>query len=350
MSSDEKVTADRVCGCLVGGAVGDALGANVEFDSLDVIRERTGGGDVVDFLGGMYPAGSITDDTQMTLFTAEGLIRASQQHRADGVWEPVKALRRAYLRWLVTQTRLSKGDDQSGLLVNEPALHVRRAPGMTCMSALEEGGTGSPTHRRNNSKGCGGVMRASPIGVLADPTEAFEVAAAAAAITHGHPTGFLAAGAFAMVIHGLLRDTPLPRAIDEALEQLGAHGEAGETVRAIEAARALAATEPPTPEAVEQLGAGWIAEEALAIALFCALAAPSPRDALTLAVTHSGDSDSTGAICGNLLGAAGGVGALPAELLMGVEARALIDTVADDLYTAVVENRPLDIDRYPPRP
>jgi ADP-ribosylglycohydrolase len=350
MGSDEKVMADRVRGCLLGGAIGDALGANVEFDSLDVIRDRTGGGDVVDFLGGMYPAGSITDDTQMTLFTAEGLIRASQQHRADGVWEPVSALRRAYLRWLVTQTRRAAGDDQSGLLANESVLHARRAPGMTCVSALEEGGTGSTTNRRNDSKGCGGVMRVAPIGVLSDPTEAFELAAAAAAITHGHPTGFLAAGAFAAVIHGCLRDVPLPRAIDDALQELRVHADTTETVSAIEAACDLARNESPTPDAVEQLGGGWIAEEALAIALFCALAAPSPRDALTLAVTHSGDSDSTGAICGNVLGAAGGVGALPADLLNSVEARGLIEDVADDLYTAVVENRQLDIDRYPPRP
>ena len=66
------IAADRILGCLLGGAVGDALGAPVEFTSLRNIRAEHGDLGVRDFVAGAWPAGTFTDDTQMTLFTAEG--------------------------------------------------------------------------------------------------------------------------------------------------------------------------------------------------------------------------------------------------------------------------------------
>jgi len=90
----------------------------------------------------------------------------------------------------------------------------------------------------------------------------------------------------------------------------------------------------PVPETVEQIGQGWIAEEALAISVICALAFPDDfRRAVLLAVNHSGDSDSTGAITGNILGAFLGVGAIPPEWLDRLELRDEIGTIATDLHT-----------------
>jgi ADP-ribosylglycohydrolase len=84
---------------------------------------------------------------------------------------------------------------------------------------------------------------------------------------------------------------------------------------------------------VERVGLGWIAEECLAIAVHTLLAAAAvgPRRALTLSVTHSGDSDSTGAVCGNLVGAAYGAAALPADWLEQIEGRETLLRVADEL-------------------
>ena len=141
---------------------------------------------------------------------------------------------------------------------------------------------------------------------MESPAAAFEVAAEAAAITHTHPTGYLASGALAVIVQGLLHDHGLDESVERALVELRNRANSGETVDAIERARDLAG-DPPRAEIVEELGDGWIAEEALAIATYCALAADSPREALLLAVNHSGDSDSTGAICGNIVGAANGV-------------------------------------------
>jgi ADP-ribosylglycohydrolase len=97
-------------------------------------------------------------------------------------------------------------------------------------------------------------------------------------------------------------------------------------------AEALAGSPLAPAAAIAQLGQGWIAEEALAIAIYCTLVARSLRDGVILAVNHDGDSDSTGSIAGNLLGAMLGVEAIPAEWLEPLELRDVITQVADDLY------------------
>jgi ADP-ribosylglycohydrolase len=106
-----------------------------------------------------------------------------------------------------------------------------------------------------------------------------------------------------------------------------------ECLDAVTRAVALAGSgRAPSGEAVESLGEGWTGEEALAIAVYCALAARGDFVlGVILAVNHSGDSDSTGAICGNLLGTALGAGAIPAAWLADLELREELETLARDL-------------------
>ena len=73
--SEEATARERFLGCLLAGAAGDALGAPVEFDSLARIREKYGPQGIRDFAPAYGKLGAITDDTQMTLFTAEAMIR-----------------------------------------------------------------------------------------------------------------------------------------------------------------------------------------------------------------------------------------------------------------------------------
>jgi ADP-ribosylglycohydrolase len=121
---------DRYRGCLLGGGVGDALGAGIEFLSLAEIRQRYGPAGVTGYVPAYGRAGTITDDTQMTLFTAEGLLR--DRHQPPGSRDPAAALWRAYQRWLSTQY----GEPAEGWLSSQESLHHRRAPGTTCLSAL----------------------------------------------------------------------------------------------------------------------------------------------------------------------------------------------------------------------
>jgi ADP-ribosylglycohydrolase len=187
----------------------------------------------------------------------------------------------------------------------------------------------------------------APIGLAS--AESFALAVEAAAITHTHPTGYLAAGAFAQIITYVAGGAELLGAITSTRERTATEDGGGETVRGIEAALDLAAAQPvPNPEAVESLGGGWVADEALAITLYCALTATDFRRGVLVAVNHSGDSDSTGSMCGNLLGAALGVGAIPAEWIDGLAEAAVVEEVASDLVTHFVDGLRLpDIDRYP---
>ncbi|WP_329307211.1 ADP-ribosylglycohydrolase family protein [Streptomyces sp. NBC_01260] len=347
---NDSVRRARVRGCLLGGAIGDALGNPVEFLSLAGIRRAHGEQGVRGLTADEDGvAGRVTDDTQMTLFTAEGLIRAHSRAMLRGIGGAETAvIRHAYLRWLDTQNHPAppgrEGDDpvRTGWLRQQPWLYARRAPGNACLTGLTAGHTpdpmaplGEPGPVNTGSKGCGTVMRSAPFGLTGQNAGAsFGLAARCAQITHGHPTGAYAAGALAAIVSHLLDGDSLPGSVLRAMELLARHPGHEETTAALRAAFELAAQGAPSAEKVESLGAGWVAEEALAIAVYCALVLPRAAqvdEALLLSVNHSGDSDSTGAVCGNLLGAHHGDVHLPPSWLVLTEGRAVIAEVADDL-------------------
>lgn len=342
---------ERIRGCLLGGAIGDALGAPVEFWSREQIEQAVGPLGVREYLpvqfGASAGVGLVTDDTQMTLFTVEGLIRAHVRWTQRGICHPPSVVHHAYQRWLTTQ-ELSEPPG-AGLPVDDPRyvdgwlgqeawLYSRRAPGLTCLTSLSEGrGGGFGGVAGNSSKGCGGVMRSTPFGLMQwdDPAE---MSMACAALTHGHPTGQISSGALALIIGTLMGGRPLAAAVEVARDWAQSLPGGAETDRALGLAVELARAGGPSAESVRRQGEGWIAEEALGIAVHCALAFDEPdefMDALSLAVTHGGDSDSTGAICGGILGALHGDQVLPVDLLAGLEGRATITQLADDLATLV---------------
>jgi ADP-ribosyl-[dinitrogen reductase] hydrolase len=327
-------TTDQFAACLLGGAVGDALGAPVEFMDLEDIRQRYGLNGITDFDIAYGKVGAITDDTQMTLFTAEGLICAAElAGNGEQIHIPT-VVNRAYLRWLRTQDESWPGEHGietgEGSLLKLKGMWSRRAPGNSCLSALHADGMGTSDNPINNSKGCGGVMRIAPVGLIAaDP---FRMGCDLAALTHGHPSGYIAAGFFAQVVRGLVNDLRLDTAIDAAMEEARQWPGCDETVEAVTKALELADSADAIPETVEQLGGGWIAEEALAISLFCALKTEDFDHGVRLAVNHTGDSDSTGAMTGNLLGIIHGLDAVPDRWLEKLELRGEIRWVAEELY------------------
>ncbi len=104
---------------------------------------------------------------------------------------------------------------------------------------------------------------------------------------------------------------------------------------------------------IETLGGGWTGEEALAIALLCALTFDSKssnavENTLWRAAAHSGDSDSTAAITGNLLGAMLGASALPKRWLATLELKDVIERIATDLHRRAILGETLDFEDYPP--
>ena len=344
-----RKTVDHFKGCLLGGAVGDALGAPVEFMIREDILRHFGPAGIDEFAPAYGKVGAITDDTQMALFTAEGLIlsrtRESEGPAPDQV---TSSIYHAYLRWLSTQIpgAAHKMIPQhgtcsilDGILISFRELHARRAPGNACLSSLESGVMGTLKHPINNSKGCGGVMRIAPVGLVEPPDRVFDTACGIAAITHGHPTGYLAAGCLALIIREIISGQDLLTAVQKAGCMLEAYPHHDECSRALEKALEAHKHQPVDVATVASLGLGWIAEEALAMGVYCALAAGSDyKKGITLAVNHDGDSDSTGAITGNLLGTLLGKTAIPGPFLAKLELVTLIEEIAEDLHTLVADD------------
>ncbi len=342
----------KVLGTLLAGAVGDALGAAIEFNSIDDIRTRYGQDGITGYVG---DHGKVTDDTQMTLFTLEGLIRAHAAQRRGTQTDVIAVVQHAYQRWFHTQNQpwdraagrfLERAPERpDGWLVTNRGLFHLRAPGSTCMSSLRAFANGGPmgttTEQLNNSKGCGGVMRAAPAAFWSDdPHEVFGLAAATGALTHGHPSGFLSAGVLAVIVSELLDGAALPDAVTVARTELLRWDAHEEQLEVMDRAVDLAARKP-TPETIaDELGGGWVGEEALAIGLCAALSADDMASGLLVSVNHSGDSDSTGVICGNILGAMWGIDAVPPVWLAELELREVIERLGLD---AIIEFGPMPV-------
>ena len=189
-------------------------------------------------------------------------------------------------------------------------------------------------------------MRAAPAGLIASRINkgdnastarlAFEIGSATAALTHGHPSGYYPAGVLAAVIATIITGGTIEEGIIVSISFLNGRTGAKETIGAIKAALALWQNQDATPssEIVTSLGGGWVGEEALAISLYCALVSSDNFiKGIQLAVNHSGDSDSTGSITGNILGAMLGEQALPHEWLNQLELADVIRQIGDDLFT-----------------
>ena len=298
---NELTGCDAVIGCMLGGAIGDALGAPVEFTSREDIERLYGRSGVTGYVEFGDGIGRITDDTQMSLFTAEGLLRANVRQHEKGICHGPSIVKGAYLRWLRTQSGRIPEDTpdtipDSGWLIGEKALWQRRAPGMTCISALETGRWGDLI-ADNDSKGCGTVMRTAPVGLFFEPELAYHMGCDVSAITHGHQTGITAGGAMSMLVSFLRRGKRIDDAVDETIDFLESarakrsdgDRDAAETVAALKHAKYATSA--------NELGQGWVAEEALAIGVHCALKHSDDfRSGVLEAVNIDGDSDSTGAI------------------------------------------------------
>lgn len=359
---DRNKQLDKIRGSLVGGAVGDALGYPVEFiSSYEGIQKRYGENGITRldttqwWLPDEEKSGKawISDDTQMTLFTACGLLNAKAQGTA-----PKYAICEAYFEWYYTQIGKRSGRHKDCWIGDVPELNNRRAPGQTCITALQDILRGKDTY--NNSKGCGDIMRTAPValygavwrdtpegepleGRISSIKDVDMLAADAAEITHQHPLGWLSSALEAHVIYRILqKDSPivddfkayLSEGYDMLLSLYPNEGAGITQLRAL-TNKALGLVDSPASDVdnIEAIGEGWVAEETLAIAVYCAVKYfDNFEKAIVASVNHKGDSDSTGAVTGNILGAVVGYDAIPEFFKTDLELHDVILHVADDLW------------------
>lgn len=323
---------NKIIGSLIGGAVGDALGYPIEFKKG--IKEK-------EYTKYYNNKGIISDDTQMTLFTANGLLwRETRSHMRGIAMIPTDAIYYAYLDWLETQDRNYINESSVSWIKELPELNVNRAPGNTCLSALMSKVKGTIEQPINNSKGCGGIMRVAPIGLyINNPENAGKFAAEASAITHGHPLGiipsyFLSTMIFYIVNENLNIMDSLNKTFNQFKEKYNIFdkNEVKYFIDLINKSIELSKSNVSDIEAIKELGEGWVAEETFVIALYsCLKYEDSFEDAIVCAINHDGDSDSTGAVAGNIMGALLGLDKIPKYYIDNLELKDVIIEIGNDL-------------------
>lgn len=372
---------DCIRGSLMAGAAGDAIGYPVEFMSRNAILARYGDKGITEFKLDNDGKALVSDDTQMTLFTANGMLMGLTRGYMRGIGgDPKDYVDGAYIDWYYTQTvnKKSERDDFHYTWLRDlPELAHRRAPGITCLNACES----LLAHRdvENNSKGCGGIMRVAPMGLLdASFKESggsgfyyktvylAEAGAHIARVTHLHPLGYLPAALMTLLLSRIVPLTPdevkesiidiINDGLDVMMNMYGNdYAKYKEYLRTLTLkAVNLAHSNISDIQAIMQLGEGWTAEEAWAISLYCVIRhIDNMKEAIIAAVNHDGDSDSTGSITGNIMGAIYGYEAIKRERLFcpygkkfedTIELHNIILAIADDLYTGCIisEYDPID--------
>jgi ADP-ribosylglycohydrolase len=356
---------DRFLGAVLGCAVGEALGMPVTSDSWDEIRARHGADGLTAYVPAGHPSGRLGSDTQLLLFSVEGVLRANVARRAGEADDPIRHLQHAYQRWLHTQHLswpraagdfLREAPEPDGWLVQQRALFQTRNPGRTMMRTLiafakGQQPMGTPEKPASDSAGSGAIMRAVPAALWSDdPSEVFALGMRSAALTHGHPTALLSAGALGFMTSKLLIGEPLAEAVTGALAELAPHSGHEEVTRRLTAAKDLAGGARLTPDELErELGTAGTAAEALAIGTYAALAADGDFDtALPIAANHSGNSSTTTAVAGALTAATTGAAKIPQRWTAELELHDVINRITQDATQEFGPRPPTWDTRYPP--
>ena len=348
---------NRIRGSLTGGAAGDALGYAVEFMGENELFGKYGKGGIRAYsLDSVSKKALISDDTQMTLFAAEAIIKWLSAQANGGADDSLRSYAlQSHLDWLDTQQstfeRTGKQFFPHGLMA-ERRMFACRAPGITCLSALHKRRNQKQTadsfiaDKINNSKGCGGVMRVAPVGMLkyGEIRQIDNEGAEFAAITHSHSLGYMPAALLTHIIHSILYSdagNTLQDIVEDALDVVAGlfrdDAHIGELVEIIRLAIELSENDARDLDNIHRLGEGWVAEEALAIAIYCCLRYPYDfSQCIITAVNHKGDSDSTGAIAGNIIGAYLGYDEIEEKWKEDLELSDVILGVADHLYSELI--------------
>ena len=335
---------DRIRGAMIGCAAGDALGYPVEVLSEAAIVERYGLRGITDYDLDENGTARITADTQLMLLSANGILFAHTRGALRGIMAPVYTYFPGfYMDWYRLQTEKRPHRARCGWINAYPALSAKRALSPTVMEVAASKKFGSMDEPVNDSKGSACLLRAVPIGLSysRDPNRIIELGANTAALTHGNEVAWMTSGALALIISLIIhQELSITEAVNQTLKALEETFPDSRTtvvyelLRSIRPAVSLASSASSDLDAIHSLGEGWVAEEALAIGLLCALRHENDiAGAMTFAANHGGNSNTTAAIAGMLVGARIGFNAIPDRFVDRLELVDVILELADDVTT-----------------
>jgi len=291
-------------GCLVGLAVGDALGAPLEFLSRDQVQIRHG--TVTEMIGGGWldvRAGETTDDTAMAMALAESLV-------ANRGFEPQDVLER-YLAWY------RKGPKDIGSTVRAALRWVDNG------GEWREAARRAAEVAREGSAGNGAMMRCAPLALLhfQDSEALIRDVAADARLTHDDARAGAGSAALAVAIALALVEKDRRQILEKAYEILEKHSRYVPNLLPDVATRKIEHLRPET-----------YVVDTLEVSLWHFLHAKSFEECLVQTVNMGGDADTIGACAGAVAGAYWGIGAIPARWTRPIQERSNLRALACDLH------------------
>jgi len=336
---------DAYRGCLLGLAIGDAMGYPVDTRTWPQIREDYGPYGLMGYdLRNGYA--EISSHTQLTAFSCNGLLLGQTRGQVYGKMAPfVRYVYLAQQEWAIGQRRYDQPGRNHCWVFRVSEMRHRHCTDTRMVETLNRSRPGSLEDPVNRYDTPASLAAAIAAGVFADSgklghKEADRLGAETVALTHGHPLAFLPGAVIAHVIGDCLRhsDVPLKAIVKKSLRTLQEQfvreypREVGQITALVEQAMSLAEerlTQPVT--AMERLKCDTGAE-VLAGAVYAALLCEDDFDnAMVVAVNHSGRSAAVGCLTGAILGAKMGEGALPDFYLDGLYIAEVLRELADDL-------------------
>ena len=333
-------------GCLLGLAVGDAMGYTVDDRNWDEIRRDYGPNGLLgyDLVNGYA---DVTSHTQLAAFACNGLLLGLTQGQMRGSMAPyIRYLRLAEREWAAGQRYGAPTEKIFCWIYGDKTLRGRRCMDTRMLDTLNRDRLGTPEEPRNRFNTLGAATVGVSVGLFYHPDrlphrELLRLGAEAVALTHGSPQAFLTGAALAHIISRIVWDGAdwLPALFDETLEALDRvfareYPQGVQELRAL-AARAMALAQDESvhqADAMEELGCGTM-PEVLAGAMYACLTCRGSFDAAMItAVNHSGRSAAVGALTGAILGAQMGDETLPDFYLESLEPVEVLRELADDLY------------------
>ena len=333
-------------GCLLGLAVGDAMGYTVDKRSWQEIQEDYGPHGLLgyDLVNGYA---DVTSYTQLAAFTCNGLLFGLTRGQMTGKMAPFfKYIALSNCEWAASQRAWGRPGGTYCWLGRREAICRRHCMDTRMVENLNRRQMGTPETPSNNYNGPHSLTAAIGVGLFYHPDrmdqpEIDRLGAEAVALTHGSPTAFLSGAALTHIISRLLWNPKmsLKKAVLEAAEavkeQFGhQYSQAYDLATLIRHAVTFSEVHGVRAvEIMERIGCDNAAK-ALAGAIYAALVSESDFDrAMIVSVNHSGRSAAVGAITGAILGLRMGQEALPDFYIECLEPAEILLELADDLYT-----------------
>lgn len=333
-------------GCLLGLAVGDAMGYTVDHKSLSQIREDYGPNGLLgyDLCNGYADT---TSHTQIAAYSCNGLLLGMTRGQMRGMMAPyVRYIAAALREWARLQGyRRDNTILNNCWISNAEGLFHRRCMDNLMVDTLTRGNLGTMEEPRNRYQTPGMLMAAVPVGLFFDPErtgreEIQRLGAETVALTHGNPNAFLTGAALAHIISRIAWDgeKDLKNLVRETIGMLQArfgrdYRQTAEVCQHLRTGLSLAVSpNMKEAEALDQMDC-TCCSRVLAGALYvCMLHPKSFDEAVIAAVNHSGFSAAVGAVCGAILGALLGEDGIPDFYLEPLEAAGVLRELAGDMY------------------